>query len=115
MTKTTIATAYKGKASRRPHPPLRVWSKGHGLVPGTKRGPAKGRGPTAQVLNGNTRTENNPKTTQTKPLPNEMAPNKTPPSETQQDAEVAAPRRSGHTNHTPAVAGCVVLYKASNK
>ncbi|KAF9509183.1 hypothetical protein BS47DRAFT_1365451 [Hydnum rufescens UP504] len=61
-----IPTAYKGKTSRRPHPPLRVWSKA---------------------------------------APNEMAPNKTTPSETQHDAEVAARRWSGRTNHTPAAAG----------
>ncbi|KAF9519950.1 hypothetical protein BS47DRAFT_1357951 [Hydnum rufescens UP504] len=40
-----------------------------------------------------------------KAAPNEMAPNKTTPSETQHDAEVAARRWSGRTNHTPAAAG----------
>ncbi|KAF9503802.1 hypothetical protein BS47DRAFT_1369273 [Hydnum rufescens UP504] len=83
---------------------------GHGLVPGTKRGPAKGQGLTAQVLNGNTRTENNPKTTKRSRTKRNGAKQNPAKQNATGRRGGCAPTEWPHEPHTRC-GGCVVLYK----
>ncbi|KAF9504582.1 hypothetical protein BS47DRAFT_1368690 [Hydnum rufescens UP504] len=94
----TYRQAYKGKTSRRPHPPLRVWSK----VMASSQAPNETRErmrPTAQVLNGNMRT----KTTRKQPKRSRAkrnAPNKTTQAKRNTTQRCCAPMEWPHEPHT---------------
>ncbi|KAF9512346.1 hypothetical protein BS47DRAFT_1363154 [Hydnum rufescens UP504] len=90
------------KASRRPHPPLRVWSKGCGLVPGAKR-----RGPIGHTPNENT-TSREPHTRRSGLLPQVKTrgasppPNDNPPTKLSPEPPTKrTPAPSEMTTHPP--------------